>query len=292
MAVMKFLLTRHKLPQYNTLSDAVSLLRQASNILVITGAGISTNLGVPDFRSKDTGFYAKLAAQGFADPQDVFDLAEFKLNPLTFFQFAGETYPDLERASLTHYFIRLLQEQGKLRTNYTQNIDNVEEIAGIEEDRVVQCHGSWATATCLKCGHRVRGVEIRDTVKRGEVAYCRVCETRIANEKELANGALKRKRERSGSAKPSKKRKSSNGWADDTDDEDEDNGAYDIPEPGIMKVRHPSLQHLSILLHFLKRLFSPFSAHSSKTSHPQLPIPIRLRNLHHPSLTHNTPSPT
>lgn len=74
LAIMRFVLTRHKLSEYNTIDDVATLLRTAKNILVITGAGISTNLGIPDFRSKNTGFYAKLAEQGFDDPTDVFDL--------------------------------------------------------------------------------------------------------------------------------------------------------------------------------------------------------------------------
>lgn len=49
--------------------------------MVITGAGISTNLGIPDFRSKDTGFYAQLKEQGFDDPQQVFDINLFDEDP-------------------------------------------------------------------------------------------------------------------------------------------------------------------------------------------------------------------
>lgn len=49
--------------------------------MVITGAGISTSLGIPDFRSKNTGFYSKLLARGFDSPEDVFDIGNFDEDP-------------------------------------------------------------------------------------------------------------------------------------------------------------------------------------------------------------------
>lgn len=72
---------RAKLQHINTIDDAASLLKTRSKILVITGAGISTSLGIPDFRSKDTGFYAKLKEMGMAEPEEVFDIFNFDYDP-------------------------------------------------------------------------------------------------------------------------------------------------------------------------------------------------------------------
>ena len=72
---------RAKLEHINTIDDAASLLKTRSKILVITGAGISTSLGIPDFRSKDTGFYAKLKEMGMAEPEEVFDIFNFDYDP-------------------------------------------------------------------------------------------------------------------------------------------------------------------------------------------------------------------
>ena len=75
---------RTKLAQYNTIDDAVSLLRNAKNIIVLTGAGISTSCGIPDFRSSD-GLYAQLAEKReLDDPQEMFDIQVFRERPELF----------------------------------------------------------------------------------------------------------------------------------------------------------------------------------------------------------------
>lgn len=79
--IQRELRKRQKLPQYNTIDDAVSLLKKSKNIMVITGAGISTSLGIPDFRSRNTGFYSQLLARGFESPEDVFDIENFDHDP-------------------------------------------------------------------------------------------------------------------------------------------------------------------------------------------------------------------
>lgn len=80
-AMLREMNKRQKLVEYNTIDDAVKLLLSKKNILVITGAGISTSLGIPDFRSKTTGFYTKLKEMGYSDPEDVFNIEEFDSDP-------------------------------------------------------------------------------------------------------------------------------------------------------------------------------------------------------------------
>jgi NAD-dependent histone deacetylase SIR2 len=59
--------------------------------MVITGAGISTSLGIPDFRSRNTGFYSQLLARGFESPEDVFDIHNFDNDPTYAFIAQRET---------------------------------------------------------------------------------------------------------------------------------------------------------------------------------------------------------
>ncbi|KAL8418232.1 hypothetical protein RB594_001735 [Gaeumannomyces avenae] len=175
LAVTRELQKRAKLFQYNTVDDAVSLLKRSKNIVVLTGAGISTSLGIPDFRSKDIGLYSMLGDLGLDDPQQVFELSLFHEDPSIFYSVARKVLPNHNRCSPTHAFIALLQQKGKLLTNYTQNIDNIEEVAGIDPERLVQCHGSWSTATCTRCGHRVPGKTLFPTVEAGGIPRCLKC---------------------------------------------------------------------------------------------------------------------
>ncbi|KAF2706655.1 NAD-dependent histone deacetylase SIR2 [Pleomassaria siparia CBS 279.74] len=220
-AINRELNKRHRLAQYKTIDDAARLLRERKNIMVITGAGISTSLGIPDFRSKNTGFYSKLLEMGYNEPEQVFDIENFDNDPTTFYRLAGDIVPDLTRWTPTHQFIRLLQDKQKLLTNYTQNIDNVESHAGIRPDKLIQCHGSWARATCRKCKYNVPGEQIFPNVRERIPAECPRCVKEIATQKP----GMKRKRSSNGT----KKRRGQG--ANDSDSD----GAYDIPQPGIMK---------------------------------------------------------
>ncbi|KAJ5929455.1 hypothetical protein N7454_006405 [Penicillium verhagenii] len=222
VAISREFSKRPKLPQYNSIEDAVNLLQKSKNIIVLTGAGISTSLGIPDFRSKDTGLYSKLAHLGLSDPQEVFDINIFQEDPSIFFSIAKDILPTEKKYSPTHGFIKLLQDHGKLLTNYTQNIDNIEANAGVRADKMVQCHGSFANATCVKCGFKVPGDAIFDQIKEGVIPECKLCRQRI-EEESLKSQGLKRKRSSNGTQKNRK----------DEDSSDEDD--YEIPTPGVMK---------------------------------------------------------
>ena len=137
---------------------------------------------------------------------------------------AKDILPSSKKFSPTHAFIRLLQDKGKLLTNFTQNIDNLEDHAGISPDRLIQCHGSFATATCIQCKYKVLCEKIYCDLEAGKVARCDRCIQRIRDIKP----GIKRKRSSNGSVGPRKKRQS---YDDSTDDEDDD-----IAVAGVMKV--------------------------------------------------------
>ena len=222
-AMIRELKKREKMDTLNTVDDAVALLKRSKNIMVLTGAGISTSLGIPDFRSKDIGLYAQVQHLGLDDPQEVFSLETFNRAPEIFFSVAKSIIPNLadHRYTPTHQFIKLLQDEGKLLTNYTQNIDNIERIAGVNPEKIIQCHGSFATATCTKCKTKVNGETIFPEMRKGIIPRCEACKAAI----KAAPQRRKRKR-KSGEHKKKK-------YA--YEDSSEDDGKYDIPEAGIMK---------------------------------------------------------
>ncbi|KAH6562259.1 hypothetical protein BASA61_004019 [Batrachochytrium salamandrivorans] len=163
---------RKKRPDINTFEDALRLIESSNNILVLTGAGCSVSCGIPDFRSKN-GIYSRLEEFELEDPQQMFDIHYFRFRPETFYSFAKEIYPSNFTPSPSHMFIKLLEMKGKLLNNYTQNIDTLEKAAGISH--VVQCHGSFATASCIVCGYHAPGAEIESNIFEQTVPRCPEC---------------------------------------------------------------------------------------------------------------------
>lgn len=173
-AMKKVRLMRSRIHDFYNIDHVLSKIKLANKILVITGAGISTSLGIPDFRSSK-GFYSKLESLGLSDPQEVFDLELFHTDPSIFYSIAFMILPPENIYSPLHSFIKLLQSKQKLLRNYTQNIDNLESYAGIHPDKLIQCHGSFAFATCVTCQYKVKGEKIFPAIRNKEIAYCPKC---------------------------------------------------------------------------------------------------------------------
>lgn len=165
---------RQKLKEYHSLEHALELIENANNIIVLTGAGVSVSCGIPDFRSKD-GIYSRLSKEypDLPDPQAMFDINYFHQDPRPFYKFAREIYPGQFKPSPCHNFIQLLEKKHKLLRNYTQNIDTLEQVAGIKN--VIECHGSFATASCTKCKHKVAADQIREDVFNQRIPMCQLC---------------------------------------------------------------------------------------------------------------------
>ncbi|KAI2555947.1 sirtuin 1 [Homo sapiens] len=103
----------------------------------------------------------------------MFDIEYFRKDPRPFFKFAKEIYPGQFQPSLCHKFIALSDKEGKLLRNYTQNIDTLEQVAGIQ--RIIQCHGSFATASCLICKYKVDCEAVRGDIFNQVVPRCPRC---------------------------------------------------------------------------------------------------------------------
>ncbi|XP_074873850.1 NAD-dependent protein deacetylase sirtuin-2 isoform X2 [Carettochelys insculpta] len=123
---------------------------KCKNIICMVGAGISTSAGIPDFRSPGTGLYANLQSYNLPYPEAIFEINYFKQHPEPFFALARELYPGQFKPTVCHYFIRLLKEKGLLLRCYTQNIDTLERVAGLDQEDLVEAHGTFFTSHCLR----------------------------------------------------------------------------------------------------------------------------------------------
>jgi len=147
-----------------------------SKVLVLTGAGVSVAAGIPDFRTPGTGLYDNLEKYNLPHPTAVFDLDFYRSNPVPFVTLAKEIWPGEHMPTMTHAFIKLLSDKGVLLRNYTQNIDGLEVLGGVPEDKVVECHGHFRTASCTNCGAVAEiGTVAESIVGRAEVPVCESC---------------------------------------------------------------------------------------------------------------------
>lgn len=146
--------------------------RDCKRIVVMTGAGISTSAGIPDFRSPDTGLYANLARLNLPYAEAVFDIGYFRNNPLPFYALAHELYPGKYRPTVTHSFISLLHKKGRLLKLFTQNIDCLEREAGVPGDMIVEAHGSFATQRCIECKTEYPDEQMKQKIMEKEVPRC------------------------------------------------------------------------------------------------------------------------
>jgi len=135
------------------------LRKRIKKIVIMTGAGISTASGIRDFRSNQTGLYHNLSQFNIPYPEAIFERDFFRSNPTPFFKLAKDLIPNVDKykPNKVHYFIRLLQDKNMLHRLYTQNIDGLESLAGIRQDKLIESHGSFRSATCTYCNTRYSG---------------------------------------------------------------------------------------------------------------------------------------
>ena len=124
---------------------------KCKNIIVMTGAGISTAAGIPDFRSPGTGLYSQLEKYNLPHPQAIFELDYYKSNPEPFCMLAKELWPGNYSPTTSHHFQRLLDKKGLLLRSFTQNIDGLELVSGLPPDKLIAAHGSFHTSHCIEC---------------------------------------------------------------------------------------------------------------------------------------------
>ncbi|XP_074533677.1 NAD-dependent protein deacetylase sirtuin-3 isoform X1 [Halichoeres trimaculatus] len=150
-------------------------LGRCKKVVVVAGAGISTASGIPDFRTPGTGLYANLEKYNIPYPEAVFNIDYFTNDPQPFFSLAKALYPGSHRPNYIHYFIRMLHHKGLLLRMYTQNIDGLEKLCGIPDDKLVEAHGSFATASCHLCYTAYPAVDAKHAIMNDNVPICTFC---------------------------------------------------------------------------------------------------------------------
>lgn len=120
-------------------------------------------------------------------PEELFDFEVFQENPKPFFNFAKNLYFPLGnnervRPSDSHKLLALLEQRKMLHRVYSQNIDGLEQEAGVSMKKVVYAHGSLQWATCCKCKRKVSAKEIERDILNGTVARCQapIQQTKLA----------------------------------------------------------------------------------------------------------------
>ncbi len=145
------------------LRRAVEMLADRRRILVFTGAGISTDSGIPDFRGPN-GIWTKV------DPAE-FTIERYLSNPETrrrSWQMRAESGSLSAKPNSAHRAIVSLWKSGKMVGCVTQNIDGLHQRAGMPEDAVVELHGNVQRTECLDCGDRMPTSAVLERVERGE----------------------------------------------------------------------------------------------------------------------------
>jgi NAD-dependent deacetylase len=145
----------------DTIKKAAELLLKSKNTVVLTGAGMSTESGIPDFRS-GKGIYSEI-------PEEVFSLSYFYRNPQKFYDCVLKYLylPDIQ-PNIGHIILAEWEERGLVHHVITQNVDSLHSDAGSK--KVIEIHGTGKTATCLRCKKRYVFADLVN--KGGEFYYC------------------------------------------------------------------------------------------------------------------------
>jgi NAD-dependent protein deacetylase/lipoamidase len=158
--------------QESAVAELRKLVEQAGVILPFTGAGISTECGIPDFRSPG-GIWTKMRPIEFGDflaSQDMRDESWRR-------RFVMEEQFGKAKPGRGHLALSSLYRAGKVRAVVTQNIDNLHQASGIAPADVVELHGNTTYATCLDCAKRYELAWVRErfTALGGHSPDCPDC---------------------------------------------------------------------------------------------------------------------
>ncbi len=145
------------------LAKFANLIKNSQKIVVFTGAGISTESGIPDFRSPG-GLWEKNRPIDFSE----FISSEEARKESWRRKFAMDPVLSKAKPNKGHMAISSLYKSGRVTAVITQNIDGLHQSSGIEDDDVIEIHGNTTYAKCLECHTRYELAEIREVFDENE----------------------------------------------------------------------------------------------------------------------------
>jgi NAD-dependent deacetylase len=158
----------------NEIKAAAEFMRAANRIVVFTGAGISTESGIPDFRSRG-GVWSRYN-------QDDLTYQKFRSHEKyrrIYWEYDRARYPAMRDAvpNAAHRAVVEIEQSGRLAALITQNIDGLHHKAGNSPDKIYELHGTVREVSCLDCHARWPREEITDRMDREgiQVPYCERC---------------------------------------------------------------------------------------------------------------------
>ena len=151
------------------IKKAGELLHSARHGVVLTGAGISTPSGIPDFRSHKTGLWTR------DDPIQVASLTAFRKRPEAFFNWLRPLAQKMwqARPNAAHIGLAELESAGLIKAIITQNIDGLHQEAGAQ--KVLEVHGSARAASCKACHKSYPEASFRQVFLEGGIPHCPIC---------------------------------------------------------------------------------------------------------------------
>lgn len=147
---------------FEKIKEIVHLLQESTKTLALTGAGISTESGIPDYRSPQTGLWEK------HDPTKTASLSALRKDPAEFYTINLDRWAAFNKArpNIAHYALELLEKKGLLLGVITQNIDSLHVKAG--SNRVWEVHGHLRTFHCMDCKEKYTFDNVVSRFKGGE----------------------------------------------------------------------------------------------------------------------------
>ncbi len=153
-----------------SVKEACEMIKKSNNTLVLTGAGISTESGIPDFRSPNTGLWEKI------DPMEALSTSILLNRPEKFYKKGFKMLLSMSDAkpNKAHIALANMEEMGIIKAVITQNIDNLHQKAGSKY--VLEVHGNTRTGSCMMCGKKVDLKILEQKNQNGEIPpKCNSC---------------------------------------------------------------------------------------------------------------------